>query len=112
MRKPRKEAAISSNGFMFPTIISSPFFDSGARPEMGPEKGVNLLPVAGTEWIEQPFVPLRHCLLERKRVERFATNPAANEIKSDDIIPIAFQKMLKLDGLLRTDAPALTAAGA
>jgi hypothetical protein len=35
-----------------------------------------------------------------------------NQIKRNDIIPLTDQQMLKLDGILRADTPALTAAGA
>jgi hypothetical protein len=96
---------------MFPTIISSPFFASGTRPELGADQGVDLPPVFRAEGIDFPFAAFRHRLFEGRRVERFAANATAHEIQGDDLVPGAFQKMLKFDGLLRADTPALTAAG-
>jgi hypothetical protein len=96
---------------MFPTIISSPFFESGTWSEMGADKGVDLPPVFRAEGIGFRFAAFRHRLFEGHRVERFTANAAANEIQGDDLVPGAFEKMLKFDGLLRADTPALTAAG-
>ncbi len=79
---------------------------------MGADQGVDLLPVPGTEGIDVAFAAFRYRLFKRHRVERFAANSAAHEIQGDDLIPGAFQQMLKFDGLLRANAPALTAAGA
>jgi hypothetical protein len=53
-----------------------------------------------------------HFLLVGRRIKRFAAYPAPNQIQRDHIIPLPDQKMLKLDGTFRTDAPALTASGA
>jgi hypothetical protein len=96
---------------MFPTIIPSPFFDSGTRPEMGANQGVDLPPVFRAEGLDFPFAAFRHRLFEGNRVERFAANITAQKIQGDDLVPSAFQKMLKFDGLLRAHAPALPAAG-
>jgi hypothetical protein len=96
---------------MFPTIISSPFFESGTRPEMGADQGVDLPPVFRAEGLDFPFAAFRHRLFERHRVERFAANITAQKIQGDDLVPGAFQKMLKFDGLLRADTPALPATG-
>jgi hypothetical protein len=97
---------------MFPTIISSPFFESGTRPEMGADQSVDLPPVFRAECLDFPLAAFRHRLFEGLREERFAANITAQKIQGDDLVPGAFQKMLKFDGLLRADTPALSAAGA
>lgn len=78
---------------------------------MGADQGVDLPPVFRAEGIDLRLAAFRHRLFEGHRVERFAANTAAHEVQGDDLVPGAFQKMLKFDGLLRADTPALTAAG-
>jgi len=51
-------------------------------------------------------------LLIGSRIKRFTADPATDEIQRNHIIPLSYQKMLKLDRFLRTDSPALTASGA
>jgi hypothetical protein len=79
---------------------------------MGADQGVDFLPVFRAKWLDFPFAACRHRLFEGHRVERFAANAAAQKIQGDDLVPGAFQKMLKFDGPLRADTPALPAAGA
>jgi hypothetical protein len=52
-----------------------------------------------------------HFLLISLRIKRFAAHLAPNQVQREHIIPQPDQKMLKLNGFLRTDSPALTAAG-
>ena len=78
---------------------------------MGADQGVDLPPVFRAGGIDFPFATFRHRLLEGHRIERFAANTATHEIQIDDLVPGTFQKMLKFDGLLRADSPALTTAG-
>jgi hypothetical protein len=47
-----------------------------------------------------------------RRIKRFTAYLAANQIHCDHIIPLPDQEMLKLDGFLGTDSPALAASGA
>jgi hypothetical protein len=79
---------------------------------MGADQGVDFPPVFRAEGIDFRLAAFRHRLFEGHRVERFAANAAAHEIQGDDLVPGTFQKVLKFDGLLRADTPALTAAGA
>jgi hypothetical protein len=53
-----------------------------------------------------------HFLLKIRRIEWFTAHPAPDQIHRDHIIPLADQKMLKFDGILRANPPALPAAGA
>jgi len=78
---------------------------------MGADQGVDFPPVFRAEGLDFPFAAFRHRLFEGHRVERFTANTAAHEIQIDDLVPGTFQKMLKFDGLLRADSPALTTAG-
>jgi hypothetical protein len=70
------------------------------------------LPVLRTEWFTVCIHLAYHFLLIVRRIKRFAAYLAPNQIQRDHIIPLPDQKMLKLDGFLRTDSPALTASGA
>jgi hypothetical protein len=65
-----------------------------------------------TEWFSVCIRLADHFLLIEHRVKGFATYPAPNQIQCYHIIPLSDQKVLKLDGFLRTDSPALTAASA
>jgi hypothetical protein len=51
-------------------------------------------------------------LLIGGRKKRLTAHPTMNQIQRDHILPLPDQKMLKLDRLLWTDSPALTASGA
>ena len=66
----------------------------------------------GTEWFTVCIHLADPFLLIGRRIKWFVANPAPNQIQRDHIIPLPDQKMLKLDGFLRTDSPALTASGA
>ncbi len=65
-----------------------------------------------TEWLLVCFHGPEHFLLIVRRIERLAAYLAPNNIHRNHIIPLPDQQMLKLDGFLRTDPPALTTAGA
>jgi hypothetical protein len=65
-----------------------------------------------TERLADCICRANHFLLIDRRIKRFAAFPAPNQIQREHIIPQPDQKMLKLDGVLRTDPPALSAAGA
>ena len=45
-------------------------------------------------------------------IERLVAYPAANKVQADNIIPLICQEVLKRDGILGADPPALTASGA
>jgi hypothetical protein len=70
------------------------------------------LTVKGAEWLTIGFHRSEHFLLVSLRIKRFAADLAPDNIHCDHIIPLPDQEMLKLNGLLRADPPALTAPGA
>jgi len=80
--------------------------------EMGFGQPGMLFLVSGTQRIDF----LGQALLDRSakvgRIQNFTANTAMNQIERDDIIPGAFQEVLKINGFLGTNAPALSAAGA
>jgi hypothetical protein len=80
--------------------------------EMGFGQSVMLFLVSRTQWVDV----LGQAFLDRPakvgRIQNFPANTAKNQIKRDDIIPGAFQEVLKFNGFLGTNAPALPAAGA
>ena len=45
-------------------------------------------------------------------IEGLVAYPAANKVQADNIIPLISQEVLKRDGILGADPPALTAPGA
>ena len=45
-------------------------------------------------------------------IEGLVAYPAANKVQADNIIPFICQEVLKRDGILGADPPALTAPGA
>jgi hypothetical protein len=53
-----------------------------------------------------------HFLLIDRRIKRLAAHLASDQIHGNHIIPLPDQKVLKLNGLMRTNSPALTASGA
>ena len=65
-----------------------------------------------TKWFTVGIYLADHFLLKGRRIQWFVANSAPNQIQRDDIIPLPDEKMLKLDGFLRTDSPALAASGA
>jgi hypothetical protein len=95
-----------------PTIILSPLLAFGTGPEKSAYLGVYFTPVAGAKSAKLSALPLSERFFKRLRVERFAAYAAAHKVQGNDLVPRAFQKMLKLYGLLRTDTPALATAGA
>jgi hypothetical protein len=80
--------------------------------EVGLGQPVMLFLVSRTQWINF----LGQAFLDRSaivgRIQNFSANTATDQIERDDIIPGAFQKILKFDGFLGTYTPALSAAGA
>jgi hypothetical protein len=80
--------------------------------EMGFGQPLMLFLVSRTQWMDL----LVQVLLDRPakvgRIQNFTANTATNQIERDDIIPGAFQQVLKFNGFLGTYAPALPAAGA
>jgi len=80
--------------------------------EIGLGQPIMLFLVSRTQW----FDFLSQVLLDRStivgRIQNFTANTATDKIERDDIIPGAFQEVLKFNGFLGTYAPALPAAGA
>jgi hypothetical protein len=48
-------------------------------------------------------------LLKSRRIKHFTAYPAIDQSKRNNLIPLADQQMLKLDGILGANPPALTA---
>ena len=70
------------------------------------------LSVLGTKRVNARIQVAYEFLLIGSRIKRFTADPATNQVQRNHIIPLPYQKMLKLDRFLRTDSPALTASGA
>jgi hypothetical protein len=78
---------------------------------MGLAQLVDFLPVPGTKRFNLSPAPICNRLLEIHSVKWFAANVAADKIECRNFLPGALQKILKFNRFLRTNAPALPAAG-
>jgi len=80
--------------------------------EMGFGKPIMRFLVSRAQWIDLLVQMLPDRPAKAGRIQNFTANTAAYQIERDDIIPGAFQQVLKFNGFLGTYTPALTAAGA
>ena len=83
-----------------------------ARHRLRPHRRGLSLPVLRTKGFLGGIQCAFHFLTKGRRIKRLTAYPTVNKIKANHFIPLADQKVLKLDGRLRADAPALTASGA
>ena len=70
------------------------------------------LPMFRTERFLSRMQLAFHFLAVCRRIKRFPAHTTANQIKRNHLVPLPDQKVLKLNGFLRTDSPALSASGA
>ena len=66
----------------------------------------------GAECLLSCIQPAFHFLPKSRRIQRLTAYLTMNQIQRGHFIPLTDQQVLKLNGILRADPPALSAAGA